>query len=110
MLKYIVMSLLLCVCAPAVAQIKSDGYEFKGNPPILRSEFTTVIVQHDSLDSLNKAAKKYYGTRSRQVHAFNIYNLDKNICTIHIIKPAKDYMPEHIGHELVHCIYGNWHK
>lgn len=106
MIKQLLFSLTMV--ASATAQKAPDGYEFKGNPPALRTTFTTVIVEYESTNKLNQVAKEYGLTK--RTHAFNIYNLDKNICTIHIVKPSKDYMPEHIGHELVHCIYGAWHK
>ena len=111
MLKYIVMSLLLCVCVPAVAQEKaSDGYRFRGNPPPIRLEFNTVVKEYDTPEELSRAIREFGFTalKARDIHAFAA--IQGNTCTIHIIKPAKNYMPEHIGHEMVHCIYGNWHK
>ena len=109
MLKYIVMSLLLCM--PAVAQERaSDGYRFRGDPPPIRLEFNTVVKEYDTPEELSRAIREFGFTalKAKDIHAFAA--VQGNTCTIHIIKPAKDYMPEHIGHELVHCIYGNWHK
>lgn len=34
----------------------------------------------------------------------------KATCKIYIIDPSKQYIPEYIGHELVHCIDGRFHK
>ena len=31
-------------------------------------------------------------------------------CTVWIKDPEWIYEPEFIGHELLHCFYGNWHK
>ena len=31
-------------------------------------------------------------------------------CTVYIKDPDWIYEPEFIGHELLHCFYGNWHK
>lgn len=31
-------------------------------------------------------------------------------CTIFIKDPEWDYEPHMIGHEVAHCIWGEWHK
>jgi hypothetical protein len=109
-LKYIIMSLLLCVSMPAAAQIASDGYRFRGDPPPIRLEFSVIVKEYDTPEELSSAIRGlgFTARKAKDIHAFAA--VQGNVCTIHIIKPAKDYMPEHIGHEMVHCIYGNWHK
>jgi len=111
MFKQIIFSLLsLSLATPALAQIPaSDGYFFKGNPPAKRKEFYVVIEEHNNSKQLREEIKQY-GINHADIHAFSVINPETNVCTIHIIKPSIDYMPEHIGHELVHCIYGAWHK
>ena len=99
----------LAVVASASAQTAADGYKFRGNPPPLRLEFGTVVVEHDSSAKLADSIRQY-GINSTEVHAFSVYDPNTNICTIHIVKPARIYMPEHMGHELMHCVYGKWHK
>jgi hypothetical protein len=42
--------------------------------------------------------------------AFGFVSPDRPACTIHIVDPAKDYRPEWIGHELTHCLHGQWHE
>ena len=103
MLKQAILSLMLA--APAAAQA-SDGYKFLGNPPALRYEFSTKVVEYNSRQDLLDAFKSFGG--HSEVHAFSTF--DGKVCTVHIIKPANKYLPEHIGHELMHCVYGKWHK
>jgi hypothetical protein len=96
---------------PAVAQEKaSDGYRFRGDPPPIRLQFNTVVIEYDTHKELSKAITEYGFTtlQAKNIHAFS--TVQGNTCTIHIVKPAKDYRPENIGHEIVHCIYGNWHR
>ncbi|NDD84092.1 hypothetical protein EB118_17575 [bacterium] len=107
-MKKLLMALAVLCAAPSYAQQpSSDGYFFRGDPKPVRVEFTVKVVEHLSRKDLRKTAESF-GIKHSDVHAFSV--IDGNVCTIHIIKPAKIYLPEHIGHELVHCIYGNWHK
>jgi hypothetical protein len=108
MLKQILFSLLMAT--PAIAQpVASDGYVFKGSPPAVRKDFRVIIEEYNTRNELVKGIQKY-GVAHGDVHAFAVIDPNKNTCTIHIIRPAKRYMPEHMGHELTHCIYGGWHK
>jgi hypothetical protein len=110
MLKYIfILAMLLLAVEPSHSQVASDGYKFFGNPPLLRQEFSTVVIEHESRNELVEAGREA-GLNFIEVHAFSTFNVQTNVCTIHIIKPSVRYLPEHIGHELVHCLYGKWHK
>jgi hypothetical protein len=31
-------------------------------------------------------------------------------CNVYIMDPKVNYQPEWYGHELVHCMYGDWHR
>lgn len=31
------------------------------------------------------------------------------VCVVHIVDPTVGYYPEFIGHEVMHCIFGDWH-
>jgi len=99
---------LFLLASPAYAQA-SDGYKFLGDPPALRHEFTTEVVEYNSRRELEEASIKF-GLGHLEVHAFSTFNKNTNVCTIHIIKPSFRYLPEHIGHELIHCVYGKWHS
>lgn len=105
MIKQLIFSLAMAF--PAFAQPGKDGYVFKNNPPPLRLEFKTAVREYNNSRELAQAIRKY-GKFDAEVHAFAV--IEKETCTIHIVRPAKRYMPEHIGHELIHCIYGAWHK
>lgn len=43
------------------------------------------------------------------VMAYAVINLEDHTCVVHTVDPAILYMPEYIGHEITHCLYGNFH-
>ena len=92
----------------------ADGYYFE------KAEFTNLtptveIVLVKSHDEMAKLVnQKSPRPKPEDVMAFSV--LSKRIsdgvevkCTIYMIDPKIQYAPEYIGHELVHCLYGNWH-
>jgi hypothetical protein len=87
----------------------ADGYVFE-EPTILATEFKVQVVLYKSTKEL-RAEGRSYGADNPSLMAFAILEpplYDK--CTIHIVDPKYDYQPEWYGHELTHCIYGQWHK
>jgi len=59
-----------------------------------------------------KAAKISNGVKdppNAETMAFTYSNKNSNECEIYMYDPAYIYEPEYIGHELVHCIYGDFH-
>lgn len=38
------------------------------------------------------------------------YTDDVNSCTIYLVKGTAKILEKHYGHELMHCIYGSFHK
>lgn len=105
MKKYLLLAatLVLAACGDTPA---SDGYSF-GNKQYTRNSVQITVVEYPSLQALNKEAKAR-GVNS-EVQAFAVLRPPFDTCTIHMVDPSTKYMPEFIGHEFTHCIYGQWH-
>lgn len=89
----------------------ADGYAFTTPAKFDNKNLKTTIVQYDTLDQLRKIYKEH--PLSDEEKANNIMAFTEegsNECTVHIISPFISYEPEYIGHELLHCIYGNFHE
>lgn len=40
---------------------------------------------------------------------FGFTVISTQACTVNIVDPAIVHRPEEMGHEIDHCLYGNWH-
>lgn len=87
-----------------------DGYIIE------RSEFdhrylTLRLHLYRSVSSFEKAAKAngVASTSKIKTKGFTFYNPNSLVCDMYIYDPKYDYEPEFIGHELVHCLYGDFH-
>lgn len=104
-----VLGLVLLVSAcDGPTQIEGlDGYKFgqkqyTKNVVIVRTEI------YQTREEFLEAAKKY--SLSDQTAAFTVLDPPHyNSCTIHMLEPSKYYYPEFVGHEALHCFYGQWH-
>lgn len=73
----------------------------------------TVILSvhiHDNFVDLQREHNQITGStpeEAQHIVAFSQYN-NQN-CIIHIVEPEKLYVPEFYGHEIMHCVYGDWH-
>ena len=121
-MKNIFLALVLVLStawAPITAHARpktADGYRF-AKKSIELKEVRIKIVTYKSKAQLEKAILQYtkdakYGAvRTSKVEAFSILQSpDFEVCTIHMIDPAISHKPEYVGHELLHCLYGEWHK
>jgi hypothetical protein len=63
------------------------------------------------MESLEAAAAKLgiHPYTGNKFAAFSVFYRTRKICVIHMVDPGTDYLPEHIGHELAHCAFGNFH-
>lgn len=85
-----------------------DGYTF-GTKQYEKSEVTINIVTYQSRKELLVVAKTF-GVTNSDLAAFSILRGPNfNRCTIHMIDPSVIYEPEFVGHEMLHCFYGQWH-
>lgn len=91
-------------------QGSSDGYRFE-NVQRLNPEREIRVVLHKSIADVNIAFRAQQKAPAlpdeRELQAFSV--ITSKTCTIHMVDPAVRYMPEFFGHELVHCLYGEFH-
>jgi len=95
----------------------ADNYRFVGADFNYRfgakqyenSRVTVDIVTYKSRTDLQKEARKY-GVTDPNLAAFTLlFKNDQGKCTIHMMDPSISYEPEFVGHEFLHCVYGQWH-
>lgn len=101
----IIGSLLLL--ASCNNKIGKDGYSF-GEKQYEQSPVSVSVVVYDKQNDIYEAAKQR-GVDSPNIAAFTVLSADRSKCTIHMIDPAVKYRPEFVGHEFLHCVYGQWH-
>jgi hypothetical protein len=83
-----------------------DGYQFEqkehndGSPNI-------AIIEHKTRKDLLNAWIAAGMPRVEDLGAWS--QSRKGLCIIHIMDPKVVYEPELLGHEMMHCIYGNFH-
>lgn len=82
-------------------------------------EFKIIVEVFDSRLELNKTLEKLYPEyKGKELEGLALWSITKDmenmdLCTVYVVRPkhAEDN-PEFTtwGHELVHCIYGSFHK
>jgi predicted negative regulator of RcsB-dependent stress response len=87
-----------------------DGYKF-GSKQYEKNSLQVEVKTYKTYDELHAAAKKSDKSlkNAQEIAAFSVINPENNRCTIHMIDPAVKYEPEFVGHEFLHCVYGQWH-
>ncbi len=84
----------------------ADGYRF-GEKQYERNEVQVKIVTYKSQADYNKVLNRL--KLPKTTAAFSTLSPPYDICTIHMIDPSIKYEPEFVGHEFLHCVYGQWH-
>jgi hypothetical protein len=101
---------LMISCGQKQGNTGADGYYFE-KETLTRTDLALHIVLVKNQTEMNKLLAEHGRTvaSGREVAAFSAYSPVEPKCTIYMIDPKMSYEPEFIGHELVHCVYGNWH-
>jgi hypothetical protein len=84
----------------------ADGYQF-GEPSWVQTDLRVTVVLVPSVEELRRIAPKV--EPGREVMAFARVSPDGS-CTIYKLDSRVRYAPEWDGHELNHCIFGEWHR
>ncbi len=84
-----------------------DGYVFEAKE-FTNTNIRVTMYYYDSLKDLRMEAQIREYSGYKQLLAFA--EGDDMYCEIHTVDPEIDYRPERYGHELMHCIHGNWHS
>lgn len=98
----------------------ADGYQFT-TPQYEETRPDIRIVLHDSVEDLRKELGRIQRENKNlskndpipnndNIMAFSLITDDHKICVINMVHPSKEYYPEYIGHELTHCVFGQWHE
>lgn len=117
---------MLCkwISAPLVAltlvscsKKASDDYEFERKEyTLLDQKIEFVLISNEQ--EFNKLAQEFVGPdqNADNLGAFSRLRLnrdDENLagseCIVYIKDPEWVYEPEYIGHEITHCLFGDWH-
>lgn len=85
----------------------ADGYTF-GKPQYEKQQVQIAVVTYNTQNELLQAARDR-GVRNPDIVAFSELKPPFDTCTVHMVKPSVSYEPEFVGHEFLHCIYGQWH-
>ena len=109
MILFIMMSLTLVACSSDSSKSGSDGYYME---PVSRIDSRPVVFNLVPSDrAVLEAYKKTPGGRqlrgNEELFGFTV--ISKEACTITIVDPAVTYRPEELGHEITHCLYGDFH-
>lgn len=88
----------------------ADNYRFE-KETFTRTDINVKIVFVKDQTEMTALLKSKGRTTAagNEVAAFSTLSLTEPRCTIYMLDPKNKYEPEFIGHELVHCIYGDWH-
>lgn len=98
--------LLLVSCEQPRA---ADNYTFERPQVVLTTPQVTVHT-YRNLQALRANAPQHARQSNPDLQAFTIVRPNSTTCEIHIVAPSPtDYHPELYGHELTHCLYGNFH-
>lgn len=113
----LVLLAFVAACTPG-SNIGADGYRFKTKQFEKHVVVITVItygtpgeVSAAAAAALNKSTiSTDHQVNPNNVVAFSeITPANQLGCTIHMVDPAITYQPEFVGHEFLHCVYGQWH-
>ena len=105
-----IVALLLFGCDQA-PRTGADGYRF-GEKQYTQTKISVELVLYPTREELDREInRRKLNTETTRVVAFtSLYKDDPTRCTIHMMDPSVEYAPEFVGHEFLHCVYGQWHK
>lgn len=109
----LVMSFAFNACeVPPRGNTGKDGYYFE-KETFSRTDIPLHIILYPSSAALKSEYAKSHNSlaEGRELVAFSTLNTgNTETCAVHMVDPKVYYSPEFIGHEIVHCMYGEWHK
>jgi len=116
-MKHLILIVLvgfLASCGREPSKIGKDGYYFE-KETFTRTEFPVEVKligsEAEMISEYKKRVKdKNVKVDAKSLAAFAVIRKNDNKCTIYMLDPKVKYQPEYIGHEFVHCIYGEWHR
>jgi len=101
-----ISTLLLVGCDPSPKK-GADDYAFESKEFEKTQLAIDFIVLKDQKE-FDQAARMY-APGVEGLEAFSVIQPDTTYCKVFIKDPKWKYVPEFIGHEVAHCIWGRWH-
>lgn len=102
-LKVSFLLMSLCLGCTSLAQIPEHPEQ---------TQFTVKVVLYDHVNTLNTAFEEHGGTKTygEKAHGFTL--VKRGYCELHLLKLQRTSgsVMEDWGHELSHCVYGEWHS
>jgi hypothetical protein len=86
----------------------ADGYAFERSD-FERSDVLVHVVQYATRPAFDQAALDHGIADPGKLAAFGTVRTAEPECTIHVLAIPQHYQPEYLGHELTHCLYGQFH-
>jgi len=107
-MKKILALTLLFLASCNQPNVGADQYQF-GKKQYENSAVAVNIVTYKTKADLLRASRKY-GVNNPDLVAFSLLSpIRTDVCEIHMMDPSVSYQPEFVGHEFLHCVYGQWH-
>ncbi len=98
--------------APQHINVHNNSPEYKFNAKnFTRDELVIKIKKVSSYEEIQRLAAPYFQDSS-DLAAFTLTseNPDENYCEVYIVDPEIRKDEDTLGHEIMHCMYGGWHK
>lgn len=107
-MKKLIFALFLFIGACG-QQGSSDGYYFEKDSKRIDRQIKTVLYPNQAaiVAAYETQTGKKRQLGNEELQAFSV--IGSQTCTIHMVDPAIKYQPDFIGHELTHCLYGDFH-
>jgi hypothetical protein len=93
---------------PIEAQPGVDGYVFQ-QKAFTRLSMFIQVHEYGSRAEMHAAFKALFPTLNPSPYLAGFSTWDAMGCHLHVIDPAVSYQPGIIGHELSHCLHGDFH-
>jgi hypothetical protein len=109
-MKKLILALILSLSVSSCDQQNAaDGYYFEKGSQRIHRQIETVLYpdQATLLAAYESETGKKRQLGNEELFGFSAIN--DTTCTINIIDPKVRYKPEEYGHELTHCLYGEFH-
>ena len=85
-----------------------DGYVFE-QKEFTRPAMILFVHEYRTRSELHDTYQRIYPLAPRPTGLLAFARWNAEACEIHILDPGYQYEPHVMGHEVAHCIHGNFH-
>ena len=101
------VAVMMISCSDS-SNMGKDGYKFEEKEYEKTKLTIEFVILKDSKEF--KQAQEQYAPNVQGLQAFGRLIPSEDRCIVYIKDPDWDYVPEFIGHEIAHCVWGRWHE